>query len=254
MELTRDQITKIVDLVLQQLVDINGAAPPYAARRVAAVFCGDRTGAEEGRRTVRSLMERGCSVTALFTPDAERVNGAAWLKEKAPGVQTPADPYRIGLKELVDSADLVIAPVMTYGGVGKLAHGIADNPALSMLMYALLQGRTVLAARDACAAEQDTPMAGLVIQRNIQLLETCGIRFVSASSLLTECMALLGTGTPEVRTPAQAREQFRGGVLTVSHLRPYQGGILSIPPSTIITPAARDEARKRNIELRQDRR
>lgn len=250
MELTREQINRIVELVLRQLASHAGPDVPHPPQKVVAVFCGGMPGAAEAQRAVRALTEQGCSVTALFTPGAEQTGGAARLQEGAPRVRTPGGLYGTDLKALVDGADLVTVPIMTRASAGKLAHGIADNPALNAVMYALLQGRPVLAALDACAPERDTPMAALVVRKNLQLLEACGVRFVPAAGLLGEADALLRAGGPELLRTSQAVRQFTGRVLTVSHLSAYQGGVLSIPPSTIITPAARDEAQKRGIEFR----
>lgn len=49
-----------------------------------------------------------------------------------------------------------------------------------------------------------------------------------------------------------AVQRFKGKLLTLSHLRSFQPGVLSLTPGAIVTLAARDEAKERGIELRTD--
>lgn len=248
MDITRELVDQIVELVLQRMGSFpyQDASHCRAPKQILAVFCGGMTGAEEAGRALRRLTECGHKVKALFTPCAGQVNGAAWLKERAPAVQVLLDGYAVSPEEFAEEADLVMLPVLTCNSLAKLAQGIADNQALSAVLFALLDGKPVVAAEDACTGKKDTPLAARLREQRL-CLETYGVRF-SPASLLAE--------KAEQRLSEQenrgAVQRFKGKLLTLSHLRSFQPGVLSLTPGAIVTLAARDEAKERGIELRTD--
>lgn len=88
MEITQALVEQIVELVLQEIAACREGPDCIPVQRITAVFCGGLTGAEEARLALRGLTDRGYQVKALFTPQAEQVNGEKWLRERAPKVQT----------------------------------------------------------------------------------------------------------------------------------------------------------------------
>ncbi len=250
MELTQALVEQIVEQVLQIL---KGAGQPadHAGKRITAVFSAGLSGGETACRALRGLTGRGYSVQALFTPCAQTVNGPAWLLERAPAVQICGESA-CSPRAWVEETDLVLIPVLTVNSAAKLAHGIADNRALSTVMAALMARKPVIAAVDACTGDPDVPVVARIWNQNLRLLHQCGIQLVSAADLEVSVRNRLESGGPAGCAVPGPSPRFAGRVLSIRDLRQMGAGRLYVSSGTIVTPAALDEARNRNIEIIQD--
>lgn len=250
MEITQALVEQIVERVIQLLKMADGPAD-RPGQRITAVFSAGMSGGEEACRGLRDLTERGCSVQALFTPCAETVNGPAWLLERVPAARICGESA-CSPRAWVEETDLVVIPVLTVNSAAKLAHGMADNRALSVVMAALMAGKPVVAATDACTGRPGTPVAERVLDRNLHLLRQCGVELVPAADLAVSVRNRLGPGGQTECPAPHPLPRFAGRVLSIRDLRQIRAEKLYVSSGTIVTPAAMDEARNRKIQIIQD--
>lgn len=240
-------VEKIVAQVLRRLAG--------RGRRALALFCGGTIGAPEGRAEVKKLLAAGYSVRAVLTPSAERVLGKEWLKSELGDIEiiTEADGQAPGA--VLKEADLTLVPVLTLNTAAKVAHGIADTLAATLIMDSLLTGRPVFAARDACdPANPVRAQLGMnraaapyraLLSGNLARLTEFGVRLVAARELA----AAVQGETPAAPPAPAAGRVFSGRVLSRSDVAAWEGRVLQVSAGTLVTPLARDLARDRGIEI-----
>ncbi len=252
MDITQDLVEQIVDLVLKQIAAFPKMPDCTPTQKITAVFCGGMSGAEEARQAIQELADKGYQVKALFTPRAEQVNGGTWLQEKAPKVQVLSSQCSDSPKALIDETDLLLIPVLTCNSAAKLACGMAENTALSAVLFAMMSGKPIIAAEDACRGRPGTPVTEHILKKNVLTLKQCGIQFVPACRLKKQAVWQLGTDHPAAQTSGGLTQRYDGRVLSIRQLCALCAETVLVSKDTIITPAAADEARKRRIELKRE--
>jgi hypothetical protein len=252
MELDRELIDKIVQMVFDKVKNSRAVNERCTQRRVLALFSAGKSGAEDARLAVRAICDRGHQVRAMFTANAEKINGPDWLLEKAPSTQLlPREPAVSPMLTLED-ADVVIFPVLTCNSASKLALGIADNPVISTAMFAMLNGKPVIAADDSFCFESATPY-NEIFKNHRQRLERCGLRFTKAAALADAALRERSDSSAADSRHSLVCEDignyFEGSLLSAQDVRMWRQKTLLVNKRAIVTPAAVDAALERNIQI-----
>lgn len=240
---TNALVDRIVEEVLKKLNSVN-------KKRILALFSGGTIGSKEAFKELKSLSEAGYECQAVLSPAAEMVLGVERLQTELG--QMPIFTEKNGLKpgELLKNTDTLLVPVLTLNSAAKVATGIADNLITTIIMQALLMGKPVIAAQNACDPDNPVRMKlGMnqgnqkyirLFSQNLQTLRDYGINLVDAGSLAA---AVRG------KSKEDGGLIFNKRVLSAADMALCQGPTFIVGKNTLITPAARDMAEKRGINI-----
>jgi phosphopantothenoylcysteine synthetase/decarboxylase len=139
---------------------------------VYLVLSGTSTAAR-GPELLRELVGLGFStVIALPTPNAARVIAARELADIA-GVQVVESYFDLAIRPRPPRGVVIFAPC-SFNSLNKLAHGIADNLALSVVAEAIGRGTPVIVGPSLNAPLLEHPQA----QASLKRLPTWGVIIV----------------------------------------------------------------------------
>jgi phosphopantothenoylcysteine synthetase/decarboxylase len=112
------------------------------------------------------------TVIAIPTPNATRVVAPRELAD-VPGVRVVESYFDLAIRPRPPRGVVLFAPC-SFNSLNKLAHGIADNLALSLAAEAIGRGTPVIVAPSLNQPLLDHPMA----QASLRTLPTWGVRIV----------------------------------------------------------------------------
>ena len=245
---------------------------PKKTQSLLVLLTGGLTGSDDAAEQLRSLRDSGYRMEIIFSEAGKSVLGTRWLKESGLGELPVAEKMADGFVAL-SNCNAVIVPVMTVNTASKVQYGIADNVVTTVIMHALLQGKPVIAAKDACDVSRLTqarnvkePLYYATLAANIILLEQYGIEMIPASLLAEKVEEIFSpervyteivhTGSPvKEDKQAAARETeaaFAGRLLSLSDILACKANVIRISRKTVVTPAAADKAAERKIRILTD--
>jgi hypothetical protein len=151
------------------------------------------------------------------------------------------------LNNLLKNVDLLLIPVLSITIMAKLVLGISDTPSSYLVGQALLQGKTLLAVNETHLAGQNN-YAHHLNQKVIEYqktLQKMGLTFVPIghiANMITERKARVYF-QPLANQKTELLSRFW------VHRLPQNVEEIICSHSTIITPLAWEEAKKRNISI-----
>lgn len=178
-----------------------GAAADGESFDVAYLVLSGTTTAARCPELVRGLVGLGFStVIALPTPNAARVIAARDLADVA-GVQVVESYFDLAIRPRPPRGVVLFAPC-SFNSLNKLAHGIADNLALSVVAEAIGRGTPVIVGPslnapllnhpEAQASLKKLPVWGVTIVPPVD--EGEGPRLASTATLLAAVRPYVGGG------------------------------------------------------------
>jgi len=260
MNYSNEVIEYITQEVLKQLAERQNKPDRL---KLLALFSGGKLGADMALSQLKELWAGGCQITAVFTPGAERVLGTDWLKTCLPDVEIITESTVSSYGDFVQSTDMIVVPVLTMNTAAKVAVGIADNLLTTILMQGLLQGKQIIAAGEACdpdhflrpKSKRTSQVYHNRLKENCRILETYGILLVKAAELGREINRWARQDRQyDVfeylnQQPTTEPAIFSEKVLCMNSVALWGAKVLRVANGTIITPAARDLADERGIEI-----
>lgn len=150
-----------------------GHAPDAEDFVVAYLVLSGTTTAARCPELLRGLIGLGFStVIALPTPNASRVIAPRELADVA-GAQVVESYFDLAIRPRPPRGVVLFAPC-SFNSLNKLAHGIADSLALSVVAEAIGRGTPVIVGPSLNQPLLDHPMA----QASLRLLPTWGVTIV----------------------------------------------------------------------------
>ena len=210
--------------------------------------------AASGRFAATLLLSR----TAARRVDRRSLEQALGAGEILSEGDSPAPPT------LAFGADLVLVPWLSLNSAAKLATGVCDTVATSVLMLALLRGIPVLACAEEldpegpCLGSWARPAAALasLLRSHLATLRQFGIELIGSDDLTSAALAAANRDKPESLTLASAAPTaaLPGGQAGRGPGRPVitradveaalaAGNLGLLPPDGVWTPLAREAAR-----------
>ena len=278
---TRDVYEDLIKGLLKGLAD--PAVPDKTAgpesgsgqmkhQSLLVLLCGGLTGSEEAGKQLRWLKEQGYRMEVMFTEAGKNILGARWLKdnrlEDLPVLDRTADGF-----VALSNCNAVVVPVMTVNTASKVLNGIADNAVTTVIMHALLQGKPVIAAQNACdvanlaqVRNMKEPLYYATLAANIECLRQYGIEMIPVSDTGKRVEEIFdpsrlprtaihtengNSGDTAVKAPEKSETVyvFTGRVLSAADVLSCRADVIRIPKKAIVTPAAADRARERKIRI-----
>lgn len=264
MDCSREMMETIVEMVLKEIQRIDCSSPVVPqGKHLLVILCGGMLGSKESMEQLKQLHADGYQLRVLFTPAGERVLGADWVHKALPGIPIIPANAAEAPAALIKEADAVVVPVLTFNTAAKVACGIADNLATSVLSQALLQGKPVFAASDACNPDNPKLPCGELrnsayrnrLYDNIVRLKQYGMGVISASALsnaVNQGLQPIDGMTNDDCTKSRGRDTsvvFSDSVLSVSNILQWPHKTIITGKRTLVTPAARDVALQHGVRI-----
>ncbi|ATW27980.1 flavoprotein [Candidatus Formimonas warabiya] len=247
-------VEKIVQEVLKKL-------QPGGGKKILALFCGGTIGSKEGRAELKKLMGEGYDCQVALSPAAERVLGLDWVRSELGDVPVFTEAAGKNPGAILKETDILLVPVLTFNSAAKVAGGICDTLVTNLIMQGLFLGKPVIAARNACDLQNPVRVKLGMTRANqryqdlfsahLKCLEEYGINLAAAEDL----GAAVKGEKKENRCPSgeiKKEAYFHGRVLSATDVALWTGQVLCVEKNTLITPAARDLASDRGIQIKAD--
>ncbi len=257
----------IVDKVVARILARMNDEPIDTGRRsVVVVFSGAVSGFAAGREAVSRLVRSKHELTILLTPSARQIFGEGPLREAGAAAIVDLSPWT-DVSDYTRRADLVLVPTLTMNLAAKLAMGLMDAPATTLVLGALLAGKSVLAIRDGAdpagkrgealgAIPEGSPVLWRLLEERLETLERFGIELTAKGDFLLALERRLITPpglAKRAAAPAPAAARGLGPmpvIVTAGEiLEQIPGGRFVVAPGRRLTPQARDTAASLGLHI-----
>lgn len=235
----------LIDLLSDRIIERMRGKTAAQPRRALVVFADTDFGLEAACTQMAQLRDAGWSFEAVFAPQAKTLGEGRWS-----GLDLPEATGSVN--DLLIRHQLLLVPALSLSLAAKVAVGIADDPLSALIQGALERGIRIVAARDGvCPNGRDRRERGLlpnaayqaVMSGHLQTISDFGVELSWAARL-----AAAVNGKGRQAAPAAASLQ-QTGVFGLREARGFAGTELLLGAGVIVTPAAAEELRARDIRL-----
>lgn len=192
------------------LVNPETAVP---ARVDVLVVLTGRDAVGDGLAEVRRLVQQGYRAALVTSPELLEATGAGLLYEVLQGGPAFCRGDEALAARLVRAAGCVLVPALSLPAAAQAAQLLAGDLAAAVLVHAILQGKPVLAARDAVAVPQGGRPVPFALRRrleeNLAALKGYGVVLTDAGKLAATAVQILGA--PPAPAPAATPAPAPGG-------------------------------------------
>ncbi len=238
------------------LSGINSETPKIDDERqkILAVFTAGCACQNNAIKQVKKMVAGGCDVTIALSPMAVGLLAIERIESIPKIGAVLKNGYAAETKHIVGESEVIVIPLLSRTAAAKLALGIADDPALMLVMSGLISGKPVIAARNAAdpdgvdcpllATERTPPALTQLAKNYLKTLAEFGMTLVDITSLADAAM-----GTSTIHSPIADKNGtplINQAVITM-----LAGDVKEfiIHNPAIVTPLAYDLAKERGIKL-----
>ncbi len=240
----------LLDLLSDRIIARMGGRVPAKPRSALVLFAETDFGFEAALGQLQQLHDAGWEFETVIAPEAR-----PFLKDRFAGLGIAEVEGAVG--DLLVRHTTILVPALSVSLAAKVALGIADDPLSKILQGGLERGVRIIAARDGvCPNGRDRRARGLLpnaayqatMSGHQQTLMGYGIELSWAARLAVS----LEGDTPAAATPKAAPKLIAArteGVFGLREARSLNATELRLGHAVIVTPAAAEELRARDIAL-----
>lgn len=241
----------LLDLLSDRIIARMGGRVQSKTRSALVLFAETDFGLEAALGQLQQLRDAGWAFETVIAPEARPP-----LKDGVSGFEGAEIEGKAG--DLLDRHTTILVPTLSVSLAAKVALGIADDPLSKILQGGLERGARIIAARDGvCPSGRDRRARGLLpansayqamMSGHLQKLMDYGIELSWAARL---AVAVEGD-TPASAMPIAAPKLIATrteGVFGLREARSLDATELHLGHAVIVTPAAAEELRARDIAL-----
>lgn len=241
----------LLDLLSDRIIARMGGRVQAKPRSALVLFAETDFGLDAALGQLQQLRDAGWAFETVVAPEAR-----SSLKDRFAGFGIAEVEGTIG--DLLVRHTTILVPALSVSLAAKVALGIADDPLSKILQGGLERGVRIIAARDGvCPNGRDRRARGLLpansayqamMSGHLRKLMDYGIELSWAARL---AVAVEGV-TPVSPVPIAAQRLVAArteGVFGLREARGLDATELHLGHAVIVTPAAAEELRARNITL-----
>lgn len=238
-----DQIRRIVERVLQEQKMVSTHITHE--KRLLAIFGATQLELDEPIQQLHTCMQNGWKITIILSDLATKIGNlepihAAFGEENILQENALSD-----IATLVNTYQQIVLPVFSHPMAAKLALRLVDTPCTYMVFEALSKGKRVIATSDALNQDKVSVKTGPILNK----LENDYVNALSEFGVQLVPMARIAESITERMSGSRAIvEKTLISATTISNLDADVRELVYTNPA-IITPLAREHAKKRGIEL-----
>ncbi len=238
-----EQIRKIVEQVLQEQTPVT--TQDAKEKRLLVIFGATQFELDEPIQQLHTCMQDGWKITIILSDLATKVINLEPIHTAFGEDNILQENTLIDIRTFVDAYQQVVLPVFSHPMAAKLALGLVDTPCTYLVFEALSKGKKVIAASDALnqseASIKGNPILSKLKGDYVNVLSELGVQLVSMTRIAELVMERKGNSRAVV-------EKTLISAATISNLGADVRELVYVNPA-IITPLAREHAKKRGIEL-----
>ena len=238
-----DQIKRIVERVLQEQTSVS--AQITDEKRLLAIFGATQLELDEPLQQLHTCRQNGWKITIILSDLATKVTNlepihAAFGEENVLQENALSD-----ITAFVETYQQIVLPVFSYPMAAKLALRLVDTPCTYLVFEALSKGKKVIAASDALNQDEVSvktdPIFSKLENDYVNALSELGVQLVPMTQIAESVIERVSGSRAIV-------EKTLISATTISNLDADVRELVYANPA-IITPLAREHAKKRGIEL-----
>ncbi len=238
-----DQIRRIVERVLQE--QTSGSTQTTHEKRLLAIFGATQLALDEPIQQLQTCQQNGWEITIILSDLATKVANlepiyAAFGEDSVLQENALSD-----ITTFVETYPQIVLPVFSYPMAAKLALRLVDTPCTYLVFEALSKGKKVIAAADALHQNEVSvkigPISSKLADDYVNALSELGVQLVPMTQIAESVVARVSGSRVVV-------EKTLISATTISNLDANVRELVYANP-VIITPLAREHAKKRGIEL-----
>lgn len=238
-----DQIRKIVEQVLREQTPVT--TQDTQEKRLLVIFGATQFELDEPIQQLHTCMQDGWKITIILSDLATKVINLEPIHAAFGEDNILQENTLIDIRTFVDAYQQVVLPTFSYPMAAKLALGLVDTPCTYLVFEALSKGKKVIAASDALnqseASIKGNPILSKLKDDYVNVLSELGVQLVPMPRIAESIMERTGNSRAIV-------EKTLISAATISNLGADVRELVYVNPA-IITPLAREHAKKRGIEL-----
>ena len=234
-----DQIRKIVERVLKE----QASTPTQIAdeKRLLAIFGATQLELDEPLQQLYTCMQDGWKITIILSDLATKVINlepihAIFGEENVLWEDTLTD-----ISTFVDTYQQIVLPVFSHPMAAKLALRLVDTPCTYLVYEALSKGKTVIAVTDALNQNEASAKINAIEVEYVNVLSELGVKWVPMMQIAESIQNRTDDSPTSLDRPlisATTILNLDANVQELVHAK-----------QAIITPLAREHAKKRGIKL-----
>lgn len=236
-----EHIEKIVERVLRENLDNNRPVN----KNLLAIIGATHRPLEQPLQQLQTCTQKGWNIRIILSELATKVVDLALIEEVL-GEETILQENELtNIPSIVDEYTQIVLPVLSYPMAGKLALKLVDTPSTYLIFHALSCGKQVIAAADFLNRRELRNRKTLILdeieQEHVNTLSEFGVKWVTIEQIAATIGEVDATHRISIDTPVIS-------VAVIIDLPSHVKELVYTKP-TVITPLAREHAKKMGIRL-----
>ena len=238
-----DQIRRIVEKVLQEQTSVS--TQTTHEKQLLAIFGATQLALDEPIQQLQTCRQNGWKITIILSDLATKVTNLEPIHVAFGEDNVLQENTLNDITTFVETYQKIVLPVFSYPMAAKLALRLVDTPCTYLVFEALSKGKKVIAASDALHQNEVPIKMGPIFSR----LENDYVNALSELNVQLVPMTQIAELVVERVSGSRAIvEKTLISATTISNLDANVRELVHSNPA-IITPLAREHAKKRGIEL-----
>ena len=235
-----DQIRKIVERVLEA----QASTPTQIAdeKRLLAIFGATQLELDEPLQQLYACMQDGWKITIILSDLATKVINPEPIQAMFGEENVLQEDTLTNTTNFVDTYQQIVLPVFSHPMAAKLALRLVDTPCTYIVFEALSKGKTVIAVADALNNQNEVSGKINAIEvEYVNVLSELGVQLVPMMQIAESIKNSIDDSPISLDKPLISATTILNLDANVQELV-YE-------KQAIITPLAREHAKKRGIQL-----
>ena len=238
-----DQIRRIVERVLQEQTPVSTQITHE--KRLLAIFGATQLELHEAIQQLQTCRQNGWKITIILSDLATKVANLEPIHVAFGEENVLQENSLSNIAVFLETYQQIVLPVLSYPMVAKLALRLVDTPCTYLVSEALSKGKKVIAASDALNQSEVSVKTGSIFSKlendYVNALSEFGVQLVPITQIAESVIEKMSGSRAVV-------EKTLISAATISKLDADVRELVYANPA-IITPLAREHAKKRGIQL-----
>ena len=234
-----DQIRKIVEKVLE--AQESNATQITDEKQLLAIFGATQLELDEPLQQLRTCIHDGWKITIILSDLATKVINLETIYAAVGEENVLQEHALTDITTFVDTYQQIVLPVFSHPMAAKLALRLVDTPCTYLVFEALSKGKKVIAVFDALNQGEIGKKINSIEVEYVNLLSELGVQWVPM-------MQIAESVTEKINDLPDSLDKPLISATTISNLDTNVRELVHVK-SAIITPLAREHAKKRGIKL-----
>ena len=234
-----NQIRKVVERVLRE--QMPATTPVLHEKRLLAIFDATQLELDDPLQQLRICEQDGWKITIILSELATKVINLEPIYTVFGEDNILKENALTNIPTLVDRYQQIVLPVFSYPMVAKLVLRLVDTPCSYLVFEALSKGKKVIAASDALNQGGTSTEIGTIEVNYVNVLSELGVQLVPMMQIAESVKEKTDSSYATSEKPLISAS-------TISNLDPSVQELI-YANHAIITPLAREHAKKRGIKL-----